>query len=110
MSIKGTTKLNELAVKDFKVSYEQGRIHLEAKVGFVDSSSGETLAWSTVTGAAWSRQTMTLLEQLRVSIESDLAKRYFVEGAVSGGTLFGETGGQGGLGAHLGLDADAPTI
>lgn len=112
MSVKGTPRLQELAITSFEVSYEKATIGLKATAAFVDASTGVTLAWTRGEGGVWSKKTMEMLGELRLAMELDLGKRHFIEGNVaSNGKELG-LDLEGGLGGHLGVEvgADAPSV
>lgn len=110
MSVKGTPRLQELAITSFDVSYEKATISLKATAGFVDAKTGETLAWTRGEGGVWSKETMEKLGELRLAMERDLGKRHFTDGTVPSNGKERGLNLENGLSAHLGVGTDAPSV
>lgn len=103
--VKGLPKFDALALGELHVDFMKGQIHLEAVAAFVDShsKSGATHGWTKGTGTMWSKQTMDKLNDLKESMESDLASVHFS----STDTAVRKGNDLGGLSEHLGGDSNA---
>lgn len=113
---QGTPKFDGIAVFTAEFSFLGPTVKLSTKAAFVDSRTGHTHGWTTGEGGIWSTGTIDALKALRDSMEADLARLHFTEGAAVPGTGGGGEepsagGGGGGLGEHLGSGGeDAPPL
>jgi hypothetical protein len=102
----GTPKFNAIAALEGSFSFSALGAALNVKAAFVDTKTGHTHGWMTGAGLTWSKQTMDALNQLRDSMEADLARLHFEDGTV--GTVEKSSGvsspspALGGLNEHLG--------
>lgn len=111
MTVRGTLKADGLAVARITIDFLQNPVKVHALAALVETQGGQTIGWVNGDGAMFTSETMEKLQDLRLAMEQDLAKRVFVEGhAVSGAAKRGEGGLEiGGLGEHVG-SLDAPSI
>ncbi len=108
MTVKGTLKADALTIARITLDFLQNPIKTHALAGLVDSRTGDTFGWTEVDGGAWSPETRTKIQELRESMERDIAKRVFTSAGID------ESNGkgmrvEGGLGEHLGTE-DATSI
>lgn len=102
-----TVKFDALRVAEIKVSLIEAPVTIEAKAAFINTETGATHGWTTGR-AGWSDATIEKLKELRESMEADLARIHFVDGAtVTPTTSSGDIReGFQGLGEHLGSTED----
>jgi len=106
--IKGTPKIDGIAVGEFVVKFTGPQVQFTAKAAFVNNKTGETHGWTDALSASWSPTTMEKLQELRALMEIDLG-RLHLEGG--GEVLVGprsaapvaQQAHEGGLGEHLGV-------
>jgi hypothetical protein len=102
----GIPKFNAIAAYEGSFSFSALGAALNVKAAFVDTKVGHTHGWTTGTGSIWSKQTMDILNQLRDSMEADLARLHFEDGTIE--TVVKSSGvstpspAPGGLSEHLG--------
>lgn len=112
MPVTGTPRFDAVVLLEMEeINFANRGYHVVAHGAFVDTRSGSTYGRTTCSN--WSPATMALLEELRASMEQDLAHLVFeTEGAgavaSSGGPLF--TPDPGGIGEHAGTATEAPSI
>jgi len=111
MTVRGTLKADGLVVAKITIDFLQNPVKVHALAALVETQGGQTVGWSEGDGGVFSSETMEKLQDLRLSMEQDLAKRVFVEGhAVNSAAKRGDAGiDMGGLGEHIGA-VDAPSI
>jgi hypothetical protein len=106
--IKGEMKFDAISIGKLSADFLKETLHLEATAAFADSSTGETHGWTKGDGRVWSKETMQALVVLRESMERDLAKLHFSDGA---GTSTAAASEPSGIGERLGSAAvDAPSV
>ncbi len=112
MTVRGTLKADGLTVARINIDFLQNPVKVHALAALVMTQGGQTLGWTEGDAGTFSPETMEKLQELRLAMEQDLAKRAFVEqAAVSGATQRGNQGiDMGGLGEHVGTSVDAPSI
>jgi hypothetical protein len=108
MTVSGTPKFNALAVAKLEANFTGPTVSLKSTAAFIDEKSGHTHGWTEGYGEVWSEKTMRRLDDLRQSIEEDIAAKHF-QGAARDtrdrdkdpekGIQF-----EGGIGEHLGDD------
>jgi len=108
MSVKGTLRADELVVARIEVDLLVNPAKVHASAALVSSEGGETLAWTEADGGAWSKETMKKLQELRSSMEEDLARVLFQKEVKRAANKEEER--VGGLGEHLGENTEAPSI
>lgn len=99
--IKGTAKIDGIAVGEFTATFIGPSHECVAKAAFVNSKNGETHGWTT-NKTRWSATTLAKLKELRESMEVDLAAIHLdgeSELVVTSTPSFAREGG--GLGEHL---------
>ncbi len=105
--IRGSAKIDSIAVGEISASFLGATVHLEAKAAFANSKTGDTHGWTK--NAQWTPPVLEKLKELRALMEMDLGRIHFES------TELIETGAPaargvrfegGGLGEHL----DAPSI
>lgn len=106
--IRGTPKFDGLTVGEFTGSFlgPPGAVHLEAKVAFVDSTTGDTHGWTK--GTQWSKETLAKLMILKEAMEQDVAGVHFGNAVVVTGS--NDTAAPAGLGEFLDTAKDAPQV
>lgn len=107
MSIEGHPKFNTLALATVSVNFLKPTLELKAVAAFTDSESGHTHGWTRGDGGVWSKETLKKLQELKLSMEQDLAALHF-EGATKPGSTTASQKGlgfSGGLLEHLGEEA-----
>jgi len=91
-----------------KVNVDFVKMVVTATAAFVNSKNGATHGWTEATGTVWSTETLQKLQDLRISMENDLAKLHV--GNFSAATA--KTGlaidKEEGLSEHL--SGDAPSV
>src|SRR5690606_1814935 len=107
--IKGTPKANAIVVAKIDTNFAAPTRVIQMKVAYVNDASGETLGWATVGADLLSPETLSLLEQVRESMERDVARRLLLD--VEDGQLPVKANAKG-LSNFLGVedDTDAPSI
>ena len=115
MPIRGTPKFDGIVVASFEADFKATTIKLDAEAAFVDTRSGETHGWTRGSGHNWSKETMLKLQELRESMETDLAQRHFDHPETSSVRQVNSPNidamrSSEGLGEHLGSDVEAPSI
>lgn len=108
--ISGTPRFNSLAIFEgsFNLMTPSTPI-LHVKAAFVNSTNGNTHGFTEMK-QGWSKDTLRTLDELRVSMERDLAG-FHLEGAessVSDGSS--PTGAPSGIGEHLSDDDAVPQV
>ena len=107
--IRGTTKIDGLALGELRVSFLGEGLEIYGKAAFVDSTTGNTHGWTEGRGQLWSKNTLAKLAELRLCMEMDLGAVH-LKNMEDGdtGTAAAEDD-EGGLVEHLGT-GDAPSI
>jgi hypothetical protein len=104
MAISGTPKFSALDLKEMSAEISGTSIALSGKAAFVNPSNNATHGWTKAEGSVWSKETIEALLELRAQMEKDLARLHFEgQSVASDGSRPLELGG---LGEHLGQDAD----
>ena len=116
MPVEGTPNFNAIAILEIeKVDWRAGQPALVARAAFVNTKNGKTYGQTTLS-ACWSKETMVLLDQLRTSMETDMAVTVFEEGSASSTTrlfpnpLPKQDAGGIPLGIGEELEMDAPSV
>jgi len=109
VSVKGSPRFNGLAAGRIEIDFLRNPIHIEVTAAFIDTETGHTHGWTKGEGAVWSPETRQAIKKLRESMEADLARIHFTDHATAPPGLARQTGGEGGLGEHLGV-TDAPSV
>jgi hypothetical protein len=113
--IKGTPKFDGLVVAVIEINFlkNPGTVAINVQTAFINERTGDTHAWSRGS-PGWSDETRGLIQDLRASMERDLAGRHFIEGSLSDGASPATVARKGpsGLGEHLGTatDDDVPSV
>lgn len=76
--IRGSTKIDGIALGDGTFSFLSADSRLTAKAAFVSSTTGHTHGWTNMSGG-WSKETLLKLQELRTSMERDLAGLHLTE-------------------------------
>ena len=107
--IRGTAKFDGIAIGELSANFLAPTVHMEGKAAFVNSDTGTTHGWTKST--RWSEETIKKLQELKESMERDLAKDHFVgESGTRIGASEGTTAANGGgLGEFL-SQSDAPQV
>lgn len=97
-----SAKFNAIRVAEVTLNLVEATASITAKAAFVDTVSGQTHGWTT--GRSWSEETMAKVRELRESMERDLERLHFDDGASSPTTTSGGglRDGFKGLGEELG--------
>jgi len=110
--IKGTAKIDGIALGEGTFSFLSPDSKLTAKAAFISSTSGHTHGWTSAQGG-WSKETLLKLKELRESMERDLAALHLsdVVEDVPGLSVSPSPAPRGpsGLGEYLGT-GDAPQV
>jgi hypothetical protein len=112
MPVEGSPRFNAVTLLEMEEINFANRGHsLVGHGAFIDTRTGST--YGRTTCSHWSPTTLALLEELRASMEQDLASLVFeTEGAgavaSSGGPLFPPD--PGGIGEHAGTATEAPSV
>jgi hypothetical protein len=77
MTVSGTPKFNALTVAKLDADFLRPTISLKSTAAFVDEGTGHTHGWTEGAGDVWSDATMKKLDELKKSMEEDLAARHF---------------------------------
>jgi len=103
MATEGTPAFNGIALLEVEeIDWRAGAPALVGHAAFVDTRTGKTYG-STTIRVGWSRRTTDLLEELRVSMEQDVASIVFVNDTPS--ALAARPNEEpGGIGEDLGRD------
>jgi len=72
--VRGTPVFDGLALFELEVNFVQQTA--TATAAFINTATGATHGSTTASGNVWSHETLSLLSQLRESIERDLAKKH----------------------------------
>ncbi len=106
--VKGQPKFDGLAIGQLSANFTRETLHLEATAGFVDSTTGETHGWTKADGRVWSKETMSKLKELQLSMELDMAKLHLsdADSAVTESAKRSPSG----IGEALGTTTDAPSV
>jgi hypothetical protein len=107
MSVRGTPIFDAIAVVELKANMRSATF--EATGAFINSARGTTHGWTTAKGQVWSRETVNLLKELVKSMEADMAKEHFFDGAAQTST---EPRGAepGGISEFLGSEDPTPSV
>jgi hypothetical protein len=96
----GIPRFNALTILEIEgIDYRAGAPALVAHAAFVDTRTGKTFG-STVGRVGWSAMTLAKLEELRLSMEEDMARLVFEEDSVEqprinmAGSVTGRTSSQ----------------
>jgi len=112
MSIKGTLNADQLVLGRLSADWMKRPPgpSISAVGALVDTKSGETRSYVSGEGIRWSDETAKLLQQLRESMERDIAKVHMkgVEPGVATETKGLQLGPPAGLGEHLRASDDEP--
>ena len=110
--VKGTVVADTLSVARITVDLLRNPVKVHALAGIVNSTTGQTVAWTEGSGGVWSASTMAKLRELRESMETDLGAKIFGDNAVNtGGPLAPTTPTKpSGLGEHIGDAAEPPSV
>jgi len=110
--IKGTAKIDGIALGEGTFSFLSPDSKLTAKAAFVSSTSGHTHGWTSAQGG-WSKETLLKLKELRESMERDIAALHLSDVIEDAPGLpvspTPDARGPSGLGDHLG-SGDAPQV
>lgn len=107
MPISGTPKFTSLSIAEVAVEFRSdSAIMLSCKAAFLDTERHAAYGWTRGEGSIWSPETMALLNQLRESMEQDMARLHFVDQPVRNGVAVGQPTQVLGIGEHIGQDAD----
>lgn len=99
MAVSGVPAFNAVTVLQIEaVDYRAGSPALVAHAAFINTTNGKT--YGSTTCRNWSKQTLDLLEQLRASLEKDVASVVFQPEDEAPLAQSGE-GAPLGLGEHL---------
>ena len=112
MSINGTLKADQLVLGKFSVDWLRETMRVTALAALVNSKTGQTHAFIDGAGVQWSTDTKRALDELRVCMESDLARVHLEGASVVEQTLASGSAGLkvSGLGEHLGTTDGVPSI
>lgn len=78
MAVEGIPVFDALAILEIeKVDYREGSPSLVAHAAFVNTKTGRT--HGRTTGRQWSKETLAKLEELKESMEHDMARQHFVD-------------------------------
>lgn len=94
MPVTGLPKFDAIAVAEVTIAYNRDALLMKAKAAYVNTKTGTTHGW--LTGTVWSKETLAKLEELRESLERDLAARNFTSASTETAEYYN------GLGEHLG--------
>ena len=87
MSVKGTSRANQLTLAKFSIDRMQGGIPaITALAALTNSDSGTTHGYVDAKGVQWSKDTRKALEALMLSVEKDLAETHLTDVGVSSPT------------------------
>src|SRR5215204_6122016 len=75
MPVTGRPRFDTLVLGELQANFWQGTPVLKGKAAFANSATGQTHGFTHC--EKWSKETVTLLEQLRASMENDLSARDF---------------------------------
>ena len=104
--IKGTPGFDAIAIMEVdNIKFTEGPPAMIAHAAFVNTSNGKT--YGRTVGRNWSARTMAILEELRSSMEADMAETVF-DSADLPGTL-GTSTNVAGIGEQLDLEAEVPS-
>lgn len=106
MSVKGVPKFDSVTMGDINADFKKATISLGGVAAFVDSETGQTHGWTRGEGPVWSKETMLKLQELKDSMEHDLARVHFGDDVIQSN---GENTRAGlafprGIGEHIGVD------
>lgn len=109
MSVKGVPKFDSITMGDLTADFKKATISLSGVAAFVDSESGQTHGWTKGEGPVWSKDTMLKLQDLKESMERDLAKVHMSEDTIRADGDRTKPGLEfpSGIGEHVGVDAPA---
>lgn len=75
MSVKGTPTFDTLVLVSLKADIRAST--LEASAAFVSSNTGSTHGWTEAKGNIWSKETVSIFQELVKSMEADLSRVHF---------------------------------
>lgn len=104
MTTAGTPKFNAIAVAKIEADFLKPTLSLKSTAAFVDEKTGQTHGWTEGTGDIWSDQTMKKLDELRRSMEMDMASRHFFGISMTSQPENPDPQNTEGLGEYLGDD------
>lgn len=116
MTIKGRLRSDQMTLAQFSIDWMKPLPAIKILAALTDSKTGVSRAWIDGQGVQWSEKTKEALKALQAALEEDLAAAHFDEVAYSGGSSIvqGAAGVQlsdeGGLGEHLGVAGEPPSV
>ena len=109
--IVGTIDADAISVAKFEVDFRSTPATSDALAGLLNTKTKTTIAWLERGHGAWSKRTLKLMGELRLSMEQDIATEVLVDGVSAGATQPNKAGVEpGGLGERLNSQEEAPSI
>lgn len=110
--ITGTIDADAISVAQFEVDFRSCPNTSKVLAGIINTRTKATIAWLERGHGSWSKRTLKLMEDLRQSMEEDLAPELLVEGvSTNSATQLNRTGVEpGGLGERLQAQEEAESI
>jgi len=74
MSTKGTPRSDELAVARINLDFLTNPARIYVLCAFIDTSTGQTIAWTQTDGNTFSKETLEKMIAFRTAIEEDIVR------------------------------------